>query len=94
MYLSKIEISGFKSFALKTSLNLTEGLIAVVGPNGCGKTNIVDAVRWALGEQKTSVLRSDSMEYVIFNGSKMRNPLGMAEVSLTFRNNNHRWRVA
>lgn len=89
MYLSKIEIAGFKSFALKTSLNLTEGLIAVVGPNGCGKTNIVDAVRWALGEQKTSVLRSDSMENVIFNGSKMRKPLGMAEVSLTIQNNKH-----
>lgn len=89
MYLSKIEIAGFKSFALKTTLNLTEGLIAVVGPNGCGKTNIVDAVRWALGEQKTSVLRSDSMENVIFNGSKLRKPLGMSEVSLTIQNNRH-----
>jgi len=89
VYLSKIEIAGFKSFALKTSLNLTEGLIAVVGPNGCGKTNIVDAVRWALGEQKTSVLRSDSMENVIFNGSKLRKPLGMSEVSLTIQNNKH-----
>lgn len=73
-YIKQIRVSlenrnrGLQSFALKTSLNLTEGLIAVVGPNGCGKTNIVDAVRWALGEQKTSVLRSDSMENVIFNG--------------------------
>lgn len=87
MYLSKVEIVGFKSFSQKTLLNFTEGLTAIVGPNGCGKTNIVDAIRWALGEQKTAVLRSDSMENVIFNGTRNRKALGMAEVSLTIENN-------
>ena len=60
MYLSSVDIIGFKSFAQKTSLGFEGGLSAIVGPNGCGKTNIVDAIRWALGEQKTSVLRSDA----------------------------------
>lgn len=87
MYLSKLEVVGFKSFAQKTLFNFTEGISAVVGPNGCGKTNVVDAIRWALGEQKTTVLRSDLMENVIFNGTKNRKPLGMAEVSLTLHNN-------
>ncbi|MBS1536257.1 MAG: chromosome segregation protein SMC [Bacteroidetes bacterium] len=87
MYLSKVEIVGFKSFSQKTLLNFTDGLTAIVGPNGCGKTNIVDAIRWALGEQKTAVLRSDSMENVIFNGTRLRKSLGMAEVSLTIENN-------
>ncbi len=87
MYLSKVEIVGFKSFSQKTLLNFTEGLTAIVGPNGCGKTNIVDAIRWALGEQKTAVLRSDAMENVIFNGTRSRRALGMAEVSLTIENN-------
>lgn len=86
MYLSKLDIHGFKSFAQKTKFELTSGLSAFVGPNGCGKTNIVDAIRWVLGEQKTSVLRSDIMEDVIFNGTKTRKPLGMAEVSLTLQN--------
>jgi len=86
MYLSKLEIVGFKSFAQKTLLKFTGGISAVVGPNGCGKTNIVDAIRWVLGEQKTSVLRSDVMENVIFNGTKSRKPLSMAEVSLTIEN--------
>ncbi|MBK9250208.1 MAG: AAA family ATPase [Ignavibacteria bacterium] len=87
MYLSKVEIVGFKSFSQKTLLNFTDGLTAIVGPNGCGKTNIVDAIRWALGEQKTAVLRSDAMENVIFNGTRTRRALGMAEVSLTIENN-------
>jgi chromosome segregation protein len=87
MYLSNIEIVGFKSFAQKTALKFTDGLTAIVGPNGCGKTNIVDALRWVLGEQKTSVLRSDVMEDVIFNGTSKRKPLGMAEVSLILQNN-------
>lgn len=78
---------GFKSFGLKTDLTFNDGVTAIVGPNGCGKTNIVDAIRWVLGEQKTSMLRADSMEHVIFNGSKTRKPLGMAEVSLTIENN-------
>ena len=87
MYLSKLEILGFKSFANKTNLVLNDGITAIVGPNGCGKTNIVDALRWALGEQRYSTLRSDKMEDVIFNGSKMRKPIGLAEVSLTIENN-------
>jgi len=87
MYLNKLEILGFKSFANKTNVVLDDGITAIVGPNGCGKTNIVDALRWALGEQRYSTLRSDKMEDVIFNGSKMRKPIGMAEVSLTIENN-------
>ena len=87
MYLSKLDIIGFKSFAQKTNLRFTNGISAIVGPNGCGKSNIVDAIRWVLGEQKTSVLRSDVMENVIFNGTKNRKPLGMAEVALTIENN-------
>ncbi len=89
MYLSKLEIHGFKSFAQKISLKFSDGLTAIVGPNGSGKTNIVDALRWVLGEQKSSVLRSDGMEQVIFNGTRTRKPLGMAEVSLTIENNKH-----
>lgn len=86
MYLSKLEIFGFKSFALKTNVNFNEGITSIVGPNGCGKTNIVDAIRWCLGEQKSSALRSDKMENVIFNGTSTRKPMGMAEVSLTIQN--------
>ncbi len=89
MYLSKLEVIGFKSFAQKTIFRFNEGLTAIVGPNGCGKTNVVDAIRWVLGEQKTSVLRSDIMENVIFNGTSTRKPLGMAEVSLTIENTNN-----
>lgn len=87
MYLSKVEIFGFKSFANKVEIKFNSGLTAIVGPNGCGKTNVVDAIRWALGEQRTSVLRSDKMDNVIFNGTSSRKPLGMAEVSLTIQNN-------
>jgi chromosome segregation protein len=87
MYLSKLEILGFKSFADKIDLNFKDGLSAIVGPNGSGKTNFVDALRWVLGEQKTSVLRSESMENVIFNGSRNRKPLGLSEVSITIKNN-------
>jgi chromosome segregation protein len=86
MYLSKLEIIGFKSFALKTALEFPAGITAIVGPNGCGKSNVVDAVRWVLGEQKSKVLRSDVMENIIFNGNVKRKPLGMAEVSLTIEN--------
>jgi len=87
MYLSNLEIVGFKSFAQKTNFRFTDGITSIVGPNGCGKTNVVDAIRWVLGEQKTSVLRSEVMENVIFNGTSARKPLGMAEVSLTLQNN-------
>jgi len=86
LYLSKLEIFGFKSFANKTTVNFTKGITGIVGPNGCGKTNIVDAIRWVLGEQKSSTLRSDKMENVIFNGTRHRKPMGMAEVSLTIIN--------
>ncbi len=86
MYLSKLEIVGFKSFAHKTILRFNDGITAVVGPNGCGKSNIIDAIRWAIGEQKASALRSDKMENVIFNGAGKRRPLGMAEVSITIEN--------
>lgn len=86
MYLQKLEIFGFKSFANKSLFKFSSGITAVVGPNGCGKTNVVDAIRWVLGEQKTSVLRSEVMENVIFNGAGNKRPLGFAEVSLTLEN--------
>ncbi|MGO9481380.1 MAG: AAA family ATPase, partial [Candidatus Kryptoniota bacterium] len=85
MFLSKLEIFGFKSFAAKTELTFNGGITSVVGPNGCGKTNVLDSIRWVLGEQRTSMLRSDSMENVIFNGSRDRKPLGMAEVTITIK---------
>jgi len=87
LYLKKLEILGFKSFAQKTEVHFHKGLTAIVGPNGCGKTNIVDAIRWCLGEQKSSTLRSDKMENVIFNGTASRKPMGMSEVALTIENN-------
>lgn len=87
MFLSELEISGFKSFVGKTKFKFADGITAIVGPNGCGKSNVVDAVRWVLGEQKTSVLRSDTMDSVIFNGTSKRNPLGMAEVTMRLENN-------
>jgi chromosome segregation protein len=86
MYLSKIEILGFKSFAHRVELKYDSGVTAIVGPNGCGKTNIVDAIRWVLGEQRYGALRSEKMEDLIFNGTKNRKPLSMAEVSLTIEN--------
>ncbi len=86
MYLSRLEIFGFKTFAQKVDLHFDDGITDIVGPNGCGKSNIVDALRWSLGEQKSSVLRSEKMENVIFNGTKNRKPLNLAEVSLTIQN--------
>jgi chromosome segregation protein len=86
MQLSKLEIRGFKSFGDKVVINFDEGITGIVGPNGCGKSNVVDAIRWVLGEQKTRNLRSDKMENVIFNGTKNRKAHQMAEVAITFNN--------
>jgi len=87
--LTRIEIAGFKSFEHRLGVDFSGGITAVIGPNGCGKTNIVDAIRWVLGEQKTRLLRNTKMENVIFNGTKTRQPLGMAEVHLTLSNDDH-----
>jgi len=86
MYLSKIELFGFKSFAHKVRIYFDKGLTAIVGPNGCGKTNVVDAIRWVLGEQKSMLLRSPKMESIIFNGTKKLKPLSFTEVSITIEN--------
>ena len=87
MYISELNIHGFKSFAKKEKLKFGEGVTVIVGPNGCGKTNIVDAIRWVLGEQKYSVLRSSKMGDVIFNGADGLKPLSVCEASLTVHNN-------
>ncbi len=86
MRLKSLEIKGFKSFADKTVLNFDEGITGVIGPNGCGKSNIVDSIRWVIGEHKISNLRSENLESLVFNGSKTRSASGIAEVSLTFDN--------
>ena len=84
MNLKAIEIAGFKSFANRVKLEFPRGITAIVGPNGCGKTNVIEAVRWVLGEQNIRTLRGERMEEVIFNGTAQRKPLGMAEVRLSF----------
>ena len=86
MYLSKIELFGFKSFAHRVRIHFDKGLTAIVGPNGCGKTNVVDAIRWVLGEQKSMLLRSPKMESIIFNGTKRLKPHSFTEVSITIEN--------
>lgn len=85
MYISKLTLFGFKSFAKKTELVFSKGIASIVGPNGCGKTNILDAIRWVIGEQKVKTLRLESMTDVIFNGTKNKQPLGMAEVILQIK---------
>jgi chromosome segregation protein len=86
MRLKSLEIKGFKSFADRTVIHFSDDVLGIVGPNGCGKSNVVDAIRWVLGEQKTKELRSEKMENVIFNGTKDRKQAGVAEVALTFEN--------
>ena len=87
MYISELNLHGFKSFAKKEKIKFGEGVTVIVGPNGCGKTNIVDAIRWVLGEQKYSVLRSGKMGDVIFNGADGIKPLSVCEAYLTVHNN-------
>ncbi|MDR1784201.1 MAG: chromosome segregation protein SMC [Endomicrobium sp.] len=86
MYLKKLEISGFKSFAERTVLEFKSEISGIIGPNGCGKSNIVDSIRWCLGEQKSKSMRSSNMQEVIFSGTQTRTISGMAEVSLVFDN--------
>jgi len=90
MRLKKLEILGFKSFRDKTPIDLSRDINAIVGPNGCGKSNIVDAIRWVMGEQRVTMLRGKKMEDVIFNGSDDAPAVGMAEVSITLESNGHR----
>lgn len=86
MRLKSLDIKGFKSFADRTHILFNEGITGIIGPNGCGKSNIVDSIRWVIGEQKISHLRSENLESLVFNGSKNRTASGLAEVSLTFEN--------
>lgn len=89
MKIRRLEIQGFKSFADRTVLRFGEGITGVVGPNGCGKSNIVDAIRWVMGEQSAKHLRGSGMQDVIFAGSDARGPLGLAEVTISFKNDGH-----
>ncbi len=89
MFLKSLDLNGFKSFADKTHIDFADGITSLLGPNGCGKSNIVDAIKWVLGEQSTKTLRAGKMEDVIFNGTDKRKPLQFAEVTLTIDNSEH-----
>src|SRR5512142_1851277 len=91
MHIKKLEISGFKSFVDRTVIHFDHDVIGIVGPNGCGKSNIVDSMRWCMGEQSPKHLRGKSMEDVIFNGSESRGPNGVAEVTITFDNSDREY---
>ena len=86
MRLAKLSLVGFKSFADRTEIRFDAPVVGIVGPNGCGKSNIVDAIKWVLGEQSAKSLRGGAMMDVIFNGAATRKPSGMASVTLTFEN--------
>src|SRR5690625_2015665 len=86
MFLKRLETIGFKSFAERITVEFVSGITAVVGPNGSGKSNVIDAIRWVLGEQSARSIRGQRMEDIIFQGSDTRNPLNFAEVSLTLNN--------
>ena len=88
MFLKSIELFGFKSFADKTKIQFQRGISVILGPNGCGKSNIVDAVKWVVGEQSTKTLRAARMEDVIFGGTENRKQLNVAEVTLVLENDN------
>ena len=90
MFLKCLDINGFKSFADKTHIDFSDGITSLLGPNGCGKSNIVDSIKWVLGEQSTKTLRAGKMEDVIFNGTDTRKPLQFAEVALTIDNSEHK----
>ena len=87
MNLTRLEISGFKSFRDKVVLDFSAGVTAIVGPNGCGKSNVVDAIRWVMGEQRVKALRGKKMDDVVFNGSQDAAPVSMAEVTMTLSSN-------
>ena len=89
MRLSKIKLAGFKSFVDPTSIHFPSNLVGIVGPNGCGKSNVIDAIRWVMGESSAKHLRGDSMADVIFNGSSTRKPVGTANIELYFEDDDN-----
>ena len=90
MRLKCIKLAGFKSFVDSTTINFPSNMCSVVGPNGCGKSNVIDAVRWVMGESSAKNLRGEQMTDVIFNGSSARKPVGQASVELVFDNHDHK----